>query len=336
LLNGKEGRELLHRAHELFFGDPDEEFVDWLYIENPAGHAFCNMALDDHKIAGQYIVIPLDFVIGGRDVKGSLSLNTFTHPDYRRQGIFTILANELYDHLAANGVRFTVGLPNEASRHGFVGKLKFTEPIHVFQSMRALALSSSWGPMVRRASGNLPFGFLGLAVRKAKRLDFDMTNCPKPEWLDELWMNYRVGKAIELKKDARWVRWRYENHPHFAYRFLTATRSDGSPAGYAVWSETRQRSGDLISNTLMDVVAVDIWSYFVLVQTFLCEIAPSCDIVKAMSAALSMYGNILLAMGFIPYSSVSFIVRQHTPRFQLKPYFKKGIWHVSSCYADFV
>ena len=332
---GTDDRELLYQSREQFFGSRDEAYVDHLYFNNPAGELFGYFAMDGDTIAGQYIIIPIDLSIEGQRIKATMSLDTFTNPDYRRQGIFTGLAEKVYAHAAQQGVAFTMGLPNENSRPGFLSKLAFEEPFSIVQSMRPLALRASSGTAARSILARLPFGMVEAIARHTTRLEFTTTDSPSPQWLQELWMRYENTRHIELMKDARWVTWRYMDNPKFQYRFLTATK-DGEPLGYLVWNTETQHTRNRRSLTLMDIVAVNPATYIRLMQTFLNEIAGETDVVKAMYSPFSVYGSTLMAFGFIPYKKNSFIVRSHNSDVDLKKYFRQGKWSVSSCYADFL
>ncbi len=78
----------------------DPAFFDWQYRRNPEGRAaiFCYEA-PDGRIAAQYAVIPIPLRVKGTRIAGSLSLNTVTHPDYRRLGLFTKAATAVYEQL---------------------------------------------------------------------------------------------------------------------------------------------------------------------------------------------------------------------------------------------
>ena len=333
---GNDDRELLYRSRELFFGAREEAYVDYLYFDNPAGSLYGYFAMDGDTIAGQYIIIPVNMLIDGEPVTATLSLDTFTHADYRRQGIFEGLANRVYDLAKQQGSAFTIGLPNQYSRPGLLNKLSFIEPFTVVQSMRPLSLTSSWGKTPRTILARLPFGLVGAVAGKTARIVFEVTDAPAASWLEVLWDRYKTQHAIELFKDAPWVKWRYIDNPKFRYRFLTATSRNGEPLGYVVWTADAQHKLNRKNITLIDIVAVDLAAYGILMQAFLNEVAGEADIVKAMYTPLSAYGSVLMAFGFVPYKKASFTLRFHDDTVDLRRFYRRGRWHVSGCYADFL
>lgn len=108
-------------------GPMSTEKWDWQFMEPPAGKAVAYLAvvcLDGHEtIVGQYVVIPVYYYLNGRQGWCSLSMDTMTHPDYHRQGIFTVLAKAVYRELAEKNNVLTFGFANDNSFPGFVNKL---------------------------------------------------------------------------------------------------------------------------------------------------------------------------------------------------------------------
>src|SRR5205814_9366938 len=97
----------------------------WRYRDNPAGQVVGADAWDGARLAAHYVTCPLEARIDGAVVKGLLSLNTATHPDYQGRGLFTTLAEAAYAQGAAAGYGFVIGVANAYSTPGFVRRLAF-------------------------------------------------------------------------------------------------------------------------------------------------------------------------------------------------------------------
>lgn len=97
----------------------------WRYRDNPAGTVVGADAWDGETLAAHYVTCPLEAKIDGEVVKGLLSLNTATHPDYQGRGLFTALAQHTYELGAAAGYGFVIGVANANSTPGFLRKLSF-------------------------------------------------------------------------------------------------------------------------------------------------------------------------------------------------------------------
>jgi GNAT superfamily N-acetyltransferase len=99
--------------------------VGWRYRDNPAGQVVGADAWDGERLAAHYVTCPLEAKVEGRVVKGLLSLNTATHPDYQGRGLFTQLAEAAYAQGAAAGYGFVIGVANASSTPGFLRRLAF-------------------------------------------------------------------------------------------------------------------------------------------------------------------------------------------------------------------
>jgi hypothetical protein len=84
-------------------------------------------AWDGEQLAAHYVACPLEARIDGEVVRGLVSLNTATHPDYQGQGLFTKLAEHAYGLGAQAGYRFVIGVANANSTPGFLRRLAFQD-----------------------------------------------------------------------------------------------------------------------------------------------------------------------------------------------------------------
>jgi GNAT superfamily N-acetyltransferase len=99
----------------------------WRYRDNPAGTVVGADAWDGETLAAHYVTCPLEAKIDGAAVKGLLSLNTATHPDYQGRGLFTTLAERAYALGAEAGYAFVIGVANANSTPGFLRRLAFED-----------------------------------------------------------------------------------------------------------------------------------------------------------------------------------------------------------------
>ena len=99
----------------------------WRYRDNPAGQVIGADAWDGERLAAHYVACPLEARIDGQVVKGLVSLNTATHPDYQGRGLFTKLAEAAYALGASAGYSFVMGVANANSTPGFLRRLAFQD-----------------------------------------------------------------------------------------------------------------------------------------------------------------------------------------------------------------
>ncbi len=330
-------REKILQARELFWGSKDETYIDWLYYQNPFGSLYCSLAIDGDLIAGQYIVVPIDFFINGCRVKGSLSLDTFTHPDYRCAGIFTKLAENVYSLLNADGIAFTVGLPNDNSRPGFLKNLKFQERYSVYRMIRLFSPHAAFPVWAKRTMAKVPFGLLNKFMFVKRDLEINACNHLEKSWLEQLWKAEMTKKTTGIFQNPEYVYWRYESHPRFEYRFLTATAKGGQPLGYLVWNtQIEKHTHSLNIIELMDVVCRDWRSSLLLLQTFFDEICTSVDGVGALATLWTRQWFTLTTLGFIPVRKRSFIYREHTCPSNISRYLQSNRWPLNNSFRDVI
>jgi GNAT superfamily N-acetyltransferase len=102
-----------------------EEYLTWLYVDNPNGKAVGYNAYIGEELVGHYSCIPMKAYVKGVAQSGLLSLNTATDPKCQGKGLFRKLANDTYYLAKQNGFKFVCGVANSRSSLLFVKLLKF-------------------------------------------------------------------------------------------------------------------------------------------------------------------------------------------------------------------
>ena len=75
--------------------------------------------------AAFYGVLPLIATLNNEPILIAQSADTITHPNYRKKGLFVLLANKTYDLCQEEGIKHLFGIPNYNSYTGFVHKLNW-------------------------------------------------------------------------------------------------------------------------------------------------------------------------------------------------------------------
>ena len=220
------------------FGDLDpvrlkESTWQWQFQNNPSGKAVCFLAESDGEIVGQYVTIPTRFSIHGKETRLAFSCDTMIHPDYRRQGMFSALAREAYNHLETQrNINLVWGFPNDRSLPGFTGKLGWrmlpTIPLMVMP-IRPLAMifnALPWlnkilkkPPAIIKTNTDVAFStkIHGVHINPIEHFD---------ETLDALWQEHSTMAPVMQVRDSRYLQWRYLSVPEFGYRPFAVLRDD--------------------------------------------------------------------------------------------------------------
>ena len=120
----------LEQVYNLFvesFGNDllAKDIIRWQYAQNPLGNVVGFNAFSGDQLAAHYVTIPTQAWRSGILKRGLLSINTATHPQHQKQGLFTKLAELTYALGSELGYSYVVGVANQNSVHGFTRKLGF-------------------------------------------------------------------------------------------------------------------------------------------------------------------------------------------------------------------
>jgi GNAT superfamily N-acetyltransferase len=196
--------------------DPNEAFFRWKHTENPAGRSPMWLAVDGDDIVGFRTMMQWRFRSPtGPPVRAVRAVDTATHPDHQRRGIFRSLTTTAVAELTEEGVSFVFNTPNDNSRPGYL-KMGWREagriPTRVaISSPAALPRLAGARTAARKWSEPCP---LGDAV---EHVDDDLEDLlaltPDPD-------------GIATDRTADHLRWRYGFEP-LHYRVI---RSDDAAA----------------------------------------------------------------------------------------------------------
>lgn len=103
---------------------PEADYRHFFLDGNPFGPPMIELALDDGKVVGHYAMCPAESLIDGKSVLSARSMTTMTHPDYAGRGIFSDLAEKIYDRVQREcGLSFVWGFPNANVHYARVQKV---------------------------------------------------------------------------------------------------------------------------------------------------------------------------------------------------------------------
>ena len=199
----------------------NSNYLEWQYLQNPNGRAIISQArsTNDNTLVGVYILNPVELNTFGIS---ALSLNTFTHADYRGKGMFTKLAKDCYEKAKERGIKSIVGFPNRMSYGGFINKLGFNDLGNVEYLIKAINPMKSLLEIVSgggRSNNKLLFN---------KELH-SLTDVRTNEVRDFLtkWNN---KNKLTVRRSVDYYHWRYEMHPTNKYSFLIHRVNDSIDA----------------------------------------------------------------------------------------------------------
>jgi GNAT superfamily N-acetyltransferase len=141
------------------------EYLDWIYNQNPHGKVIGYDAIFEDKLAAHYAIIPRIYKFNGQKILSALSLNTATHPNHQRKGLFSKLAKQTYETAENRGIKFVLGVANQNSIFVFEKKLGFLK------------------------YGNVRIGLIRSKQTPSKQLELD---------INEKWLSWRLNNPSSI------------------------------------------------------------------------------------------------------------------------------------------
>ena len=257
-------RAAIFQLREAVYGTPfDEAEWQWKFEKHSGNPAKLFVAECEGSIVGlrAFIVERLKVLDGS--FRTGLGVDIMVHPDYRRYGIASQVANEAAGQMETAGIPILTGFPNEAAFKVYVRRRSNWRHICSIPMMvKPLSFDAIVGKYLKRAPLRWPMARVvsliwGLLFRDRTRAypdvaissieDFD-------ERFDALWEQVSRRHPIALERDREFLRWRFVEKPDGADAMYIAERH-GTLVGY-VALRTAEMFG-LQVGFILDVLAID-------------------------------------------------------------------------------
>lgn len=227
-------------------GNRSAEFFTWKHLESPFGPSFMLVAEADGQIVGLRAFMRWHFRSGERILNAVRAVDTATHPNYQRRGIFSKLTNEALSSLR-DSVDFVFNTPNANSLPGYLkmgwkraGRL----PV-LIRPCRPMAFARGLGSI--KSSLEPSRGRPDIAADTAAELFFDSDVTRLLERTDD------QGDRLQTTRTVDYLKWRYAQAPHLDYRVVREFDA-GRLCGLAIF-RVRPR-GILWESSIADMVVV--------------------------------------------------------------------------------
>lgn len=285
------------------------QYDQWRYFTPPAGISPMSLAVDGERIVGAYTLWPVRIRIGGETVLGAQSMDTMTHPDYGRQGIFSTLAEASYAAAAARGFQVLYGFPNPLSYPGFTKKLGWTHTGDVTHWVRPIRPSGHAripklaGSLADLAARLLPAGRRhGLDIVRGKPAADDLAGL-----IAETAPSFG---ACGIERSADWLDWRYADQAENGYRWISAYR-DGVLLAAGAWGMQGPAWGDVADGRahLVELLGVDDHGMQAVLREIIDEATAARAIVLETICNVGPVTGALRRAGFFRHRQAPFIVR---------------------------
>lgn len=190
------------------------DYWQWRFRDNINGQIMIELAWDEETLVSHYAVSPVVLTVKGQDYITALSMTTMTHPCYSGRGLFPILSSRLYERLRKCSYLIVWGFPNNQSHRTFINQLAWEDIYEI--------------PTLHLSLYNLP------VIPEISEHIMELTEFDKR--FDKLWDNIRVYNDVWVKRNQKYLNWRYILNPQNQYKILVYTEKN-ELLGYVVFKE---------------------------------------------------------------------------------------------------
>lgn len=198
------------------------EFWRWKHKSSPFGESPAWVAVTDERVVGLRTFLRWRWQLGDQLIDAVRAVDTATHPDWQRRGIFWKLTRESLDRLTAEGCGFVFNTPNKRSGAGY-RKLGWRSALKPSIFIRALKPLRMAGAAIRADESRQPADLSPFSPVE-RLLRWPKVNVLLAEY-DRDWTT-----RLHTPRDRNYLRWRYAKIPGVDYRSLWMADGDASTA----------------------------------------------------------------------------------------------------------
>ena len=194
----------------------------WQFKDNVQGQGLITLAEVECQIVGHYAMMRNNLNFAGLKINAGQSCDTMVRADQRGQKWFTKLAAANYKMAKHKGITAVAGFPNNKSYPGFIRNLEWHRIANLKFFYYRIGLRKIWRKII-----DFIFKFFMSFLYKSKhrislffQKDIEITTSQcLPENIEHLLKEIRDGEVLSVWKDESYLKWRYENHPDYCYKF---------------------------------------------------------------------------------------------------------------------
>ncbi len=352
---GKEGSivelmqdDIKSRGSQAIF---NKEFWIWKYKKNNAGFypKWIKLAKsnDSDFIGGHYTVIPVYLKNKDKRILSGQSVDTLTHTTFRKQGVFTQLADFCYDELINDGVDLIYGYPNDNSFPGFVKKLNWKHLFTVYELGYILNISNLVNSKFKKGIKNI-IAKIGLhliyKVHQSINVFFINKDISYKKIKIREINNQIVDKLIStehkfyIDRSSDYFKWRYSNNPVDKEIYVKEIIYENETVGYYIikFKTYPHRDNIKIAHIMELIIKKDIKNIYSSVLNDIIHISKKekATLIYTYSHDKQFDYKQYKKNGFIKLDNKNFIVRVNKNKEKLEGVYEANNWFISQGDSD--
>ncbi len=245
-------RPAIDRMYRRVFGPDAAEANklrwEWQYARNPTnpgGAPEIWVAREEGTVVGQYATMPVPLHVKGADICASWGMDVMVAPERQRQGLGEVLFRTWDEHTGAS-----LGLGLSEASHRLFKKLKWPDvgplPCLVKPLTRRALRRPSWPMPLNRLVSAITLPFVRLVAR-SRPVEAQIERVRRfDEGFTALWEAIAAKFDFAVRRDARYLNWKYSEPPHVRYNIAVVRGVEGThegPLGYAVYRHVQEPRG---------------------------------------------------------------------------------------------
>ena len=213
------------------------DFWHWKHTVNPFGESYGLYAWHDEKriAIGLRILMRWQFESpAGEIIHAVRAVDTATHPDFQRRGIFSALTRQALDNLKQEGVHLVFNTPNQYSLPGYlklgwqvVAKLpmyiKIISPLSMMLKIMRLKPVAQQPIQFDKYFSSQILTWQEFAKKYQTAMSMVVSNSEQQ----------RKHVGLRTPRNLAYLQWRYGEHPHLTYG-VYPFKKEGELVGFAV------------------------------------------------------------------------------------------------------
>lgn len=196
-----------------------QDMWNWKHEINPFGRSHVLLAENDEgKVIGLRAFLRWEFGWDGRTLRAVRAVDTSTHPDFRRMGLFKNLTLQAVDDVREDGVHFVFNTPNDQSRPGYLKmgwqSVGLVEPVVKVLNYPKFVVGMAKSRLLKM-NGHAPEGSYFTTDEPTQVSD--LVDHAGLEELLAADTSLRTN-MLHTNRSAEYLDWRYAKHPTIDYR----------------------------------------------------------------------------------------------------------------------
>jgi GNAT superfamily N-acetyltransferase len=217
---------------------------EWQYRRNPQAPPDAPLiwvAREGNTVVGHCAAMPVRLSVAGREIDATWGMDAMVAPERQRQGLGEVLLRTWDRNVGAS---LGLGLSDASFR--LLQKLRWPDvgPVPCLVkplSRRALRIPT-WPVGINRFISAITLPWIRL-VSRARPLEGEVQPIRHfDESFTRLWDRVSGKFALAVRRDARYLNWKYVQAPHVRY-VIAALRHEGEAAGYVVYRHVQEPQG---------------------------------------------------------------------------------------------